>query len=135
MTGTLSKARTKRVFRALPRVLTGALSKARTKAVKARAIPYSAKAKPLFKRLVSTKFGGDWDRAFRTMANRSNTDNTINREELLWALKQAGIGNWMTRGAWADGIIKELDKNSDRTISEREFNSVFRLDKGTSDKF
>ena len=91
--------------------------------------------KDKFRNWVVAKFGGDWDKAFRTAAGRSNSDNTINREELLWALNQAGIGNWITRGAWADGIIAELDKGGDRTISEREFNSVFRLDQGTDGKF
>ncbi len=91
--------------------------------------------KDKFKNWIDRKFGGDWDRAFRITAGRGNTDHTINREELLWALKQAGIGNWMTRGAWADGIIAELDKGGDRTISEREFASVFRLDKGADGKF
>ncbi|MBW2525643.1 MAG: EF-hand domain-containing protein [Deltaproteobacteria bacterium] len=87
--------------------------------------------KDKFKRWIDQDFGGDWDKAFRTVANRANSVNTINREELLWALEQAGIGNWITRGMWADGIIKELDKSGDRAISEREFNSVFRMDKGT----
>jgi len=91
--------------------------------------------KDKFKQWVDAKFGGDWDKAFRSAANRSNSDNTINREELLWALKQAGIGNWITRGAWADGIIESLDKGGDRKINEREFNAVFRLDEGTDGKF
>ena len=87
--------------------------------------------KDKFKNWVDAKFGGDWDKAFRYTANRNNTDNTINREELLWALKQVGIGNWITRSAWADGIIKEVDKNSDGNIAEAEFNAIFRQDKGT----
>ncbi len=91
--------------------------------------------KDKFRNWVDCKFGGDWDRAFRAAAGRSNSDNTINREELLWALGEAGIGNWITRGAWADGIIAELDKGGDRSISEREFNSVFRLDQGADGKF
>ena len=113
----------------------GKASSVSKKAVKAKAGSFSLRVRAKLNKWVDTKFGGDWDRAFRTIANRNNTDNTINREELLWALKQAGIGNWITRGAWADGIIKELEKDNSRSISEKEFNSVFRMDKSAGARF
>ncbi len=40
-------------------------------------------------------------------------------------LKDAGIGNGFTRGAWTSGVIKELDKNKDGAIAYSEFRVVF----------
>jgi hypothetical protein len=62
-------------------------------------------------RLVAARFGGDYTRAFGHYDQ--SKDGKINRAELLNLLADAGIGNWLTRGAWADGIIAELDTDKD----------------------
>ena len=51
-------------------------------------------------------------------------EGKVNRDELVEPLQDAGVGNWLTRGAWADGIIAELDADRDGTISATEFESV-----------
>ena len=51
--------------------------------------------------------------------------------ELKKLLKDAGIGNGFTRGAWADGIMKELDKDNNKGISWAEFQSGLRRTGGT----
>jgi Ca2+-binding EF-hand superfamily protein len=73
-------------------------------------------------RLVQDRFGGDYLKAFAHYD--ANGDGRIDRAELGRLLEDAGIGNWVTRGAWADGIIAALDSNKDGTISGPEFEAV-----------
>jgi Ca2+-binding EF-hand superfamily protein len=75
--------------------------------------------------LVADKFGGDYHAAFAHYDN-NNKDGKINKAELGELLKDAGIGNWLTRGAWADGIIAELDTDKDGTISAAEFEAALQ---------
>jgi Ca2+-binding EF-hand superfamily protein len=76
-------------------------------------------------RLVADRFGGDWHRAFEHY-DSDPKDGRINKAELGRLLADAGIGNWLTRGAWADGIIAALDADKDGTISGPEFEAVLR---------
>ncbi len=55
-----------------------------------------------------------------------NRDGRIEKEELKKLLYDVDIGNGVTRGAWANGIIDKLDKNGDRAISWEEFQAVVR---------
>lgn len=49
----------------------------------------------------------------------------IGDRELEQLLKDAGVGNGLTRGAWVDGIIKKLDSGRlDNEISWEEFDAV-----------
>jgi Ca2+-binding EF-hand superfamily protein len=73
-------------------------------------------------RLVAARFGSDYDRAFGHY-DRSK-DGTISRDELLTLLVDAGIGSWLTRGIWADGILAELDADKDGKISKAEFQAI-----------
>ena len=50
----------------------------------------------------------------------------IGPTELQQLLNDAGVGNLFTRGAWVDGIIKQLDTNHDGQISWEEFDAVIR---------
>jgi Ca2+-binding EF-hand superfamily protein len=68
--------------------------------------------------LVADKFGGDFQRAFGHYD--ANKDGKINRDELIELLKVAGIGNWLTRGQWANGILAALDADHDGTITDAE---------------
>lgn len=76
--------------------------------------------------VVSTKFGGDWYRAFAKYAAKNGSAAGVDKEDLLELLDDAGIGNFATRGMWADGIMKELDKNKDGSISWEEFSALLQ---------
>jgi Ca2+-binding EF-hand superfamily protein len=72
--------------------------------------------------LVDAKFAGDYQLAFQQYD--SNQDGKISSAELKSLLYDAGVGNALTRSAWASGIIAELDADGDGEISWSEFNSV-----------
>jgi hypothetical protein len=63
--------------------------------------------------VVSNKFGGDWYKAFTQYAAKNGSATVVDKEDLKALLADADVGSWMTRGAWADGIMKELDKGGD----------------------
>ncbi len=71
-------------------------------------------------KLVKDRFGGDYHKAFAHY-DSDVKDGRISRRELTKLLGDAGVGNWLTRGAWATGIIAELDTDGDGSISEAEF--------------
>ena len=58
---------------------------------------------------VQDRFGGDYDKAFEYFDK--DNDATLNRSELSDALGDIGIGNFITRGMWVDGIMEKLDKS------------------------
>lgn len=70
-----------------------------------------------------TKLGGDESAVFRTYAD---SVGLIDRTSLKNLLCDAGVGNALTRGQWADGILAAVDTDRDRKISWAEFVSVFR---------
>ena len=51
----------------------------------------------------------------------ANADGRIDKSELAQLLKDADIGNSLTRGAWVKGIMEKLDLNADTAISWDEF--------------
>jgi len=69
--------------------------------------------------LVAARFQGDRRNAFTYYD--ADRDGRIGKEELKAMLADAGVGNGLTRWAWAKGIIEELDKSGDGTISWDEF--------------
>jgi len=85
-----------------------------------------AELKSKVSKLVDQKYGGDWDRAFRHYAAKGGSGSLVEKDDLLVLLEDADIGNWMTRGAWADGIIEELDSSGDGKISKPEFQKVLK---------
>lgn len=48
-------------------------------------------------------------------------NNKADREELLKLLADADVGNFMTRGELASGMMKEVDADKDGSISWIEF--------------
>ena len=72
-------------------------------------------------KLVDDNFKGDYRKAFNHYDQGVTKNGKINKAELLNLLEDAGLGNFFTRGAWAEGIIAELDKNEDGSISWKEF--------------
>ena len=75
--------------------------------------------------LVKSKFEGDYHKAF-DYYDDDIKDGRISKSELVKFRGDAGIGNWMTRGLWADGIISELDTDRDSRVSEAEFEDVLK---------
>jgi Ca2+-binding EF-hand superfamily protein len=75
-------------------------------------------------KLAAEQFGGDYHKAFGHYD--SDKDGKIDKAELEALLKDAGVGNWLTRGSWADGIIAELDTDQDGSISAAEFEAVLK---------
>lgn len=78
--------------------------------------------------LIDREYGGDWDRAFDTYAQGTGSGSLLERDDLLEVLADADVGNWMTRGAWADGVVKELDSSGDAKISRSEFRLALKSD-------
>ena len=76
-------------------------------------------------KLVGDNFGGDYHKAFEHYDDDVK-DGKISRRELAKLLGDAGIGNWLTRGAWVSGIIAELDTDKDGSISQSEFEEVLK---------
>jgi Ca2+-binding EF-hand superfamily protein len=75
-------------------------------------------------KLVANQFGADYHKAFGHYDG--DRDGKINKAELEVLLKDAGIGNWLTRGSWAGGILAELDADKDGSISGAEFEAVLK---------
>lgn len=76
-------------------------------------------------KLIRDQFGGDLHKAFDHY-DGDVKDGRISRQQLIKLLGDAGVGNWLIRGAWASGIIAELDTDGDGRISEVEFGAVLR---------
>jgi hypothetical protein len=73
--------------------------------------------------LVDHKFRGDYGVAFDSYD--SDHDGKMTKDEIVQMLEDAGVGNGLTRGAWANGILDKLDMNHDRGVQWGEFESVF----------
>lgn len=74
--------------------------------------------------LVNAKFGGDYKAAFDHYSTADIKDGKVGRDELKALLSDAGVGNGLTRGAWASGIIGKLDTDGDEKIGWDEFQKV-----------
>jgi hypothetical protein len=74
--------------------------------------------------LVHQRFGGDFERMFEHYSRYRQGDERIDSDELNELLKDAGVGNFATRGAWVKGILDRLDTNRDRALSWAELNHI-----------
>ena len=72
--------------------------------------------------LVDKNFGSDFKKAFEHYD--TDKDGSIAKAELVNLLEDAKVGNGVTRGAWANGIIEKLDQSGDAKIQFDEFQSV-----------
>lgn len=73
---------------------------------------------------VRATYEGSYRKCF--IAYDVDADNKIGTTELEYLLADAGIGNRLTRGAWAKGIIDQLDGDLDGRISWEEFESAIQ---------
>jgi Ca2+-binding EF-hand superfamily protein len=73
--------------------------------------------------LLQKKYGGTDEASMKKLfdAYDFNKDGKIDKSELHQLLKEANIGNTLTRGAWVTGIMEKLDQNADKAISWDEF--------------
>jgi Ca2+-binding EF-hand superfamily protein len=78
-------------------------------------------------KLVMDRFGGDYHKAFDYYDE--DKDGKVSSRDLVKLLGDAGVGNWLTRGAWASGIIAEMDTDKDGSISKAEFDVAMRSDR------
>jgi EF hand len=79
--------------------------------------------------LVDAEFGGDYAVAFRHYADR---DGTVGKDEVKALLRDAGVGNSLTRWAWAGAVVAELDVDRDGSISWPEFVAAFEADRAAA---
>ena len=79
--------------------------------------------------LVDAKFGGDYAVAFRHYADR---DGKVGKDGVKALLRDAGVGNILTRWAWAGAVVAELDVDRDGSISWPEFVAVFEADRAAA---
>lgn len=84
--------------------------------------------------LLAKRFGGAgddaWSRAFE--AYDTDRNGQISMAELERLLEDADIGNFLTRRAWAGGVMDALDKDASSTISKLELLSALSKAKHTS---
>ena len=73
--------------------------------------------------LVQRGYGGDYKKAFDHYDR--DHDGRMTKEEITSMLSDAHVGTFVTRGAWADGILAKLDVNKDSGVSWAEFETVF----------
>ena len=73
--------------------------------------------------LLQKKYGATDEAAMKKLfdAYDGNADGKIDKSELSRLLKDADVGNSLTRGAWTKGILEKLDQNDDQAIAWEEF--------------
>jgi hypothetical protein len=79
--------------------------------------------------LVDAKFGGDYASAFRRYADR---DGKVGKDAVKALLRDAGVGNSLTRWAWAGAVVAELDVDRNGSISWPEFVAAFEADRAAA---
>ncbi len=75
------------------------------------------------KALMVRKYGASDAAAMRKLFDEvdADGDGKIDPHELEGLLKDAGVGNGLTRGAWIKGIVSALDTSGDKKIDWAEF--------------
>jgi Ca2+-binding EF-hand superfamily protein len=78
--------------------------------------------------LMSKKYGSSTTEACRKLFDDydRDKDGKIDSKELEVLLKDAGIGNSLTRGMWIKGIVSALDENGDQKIDWSEFSKAIK---------
>ena len=79
--------------------------------------------------LVNSKFGGDYNAAFKHYANGGSE---VSRDGVKQMLSDAGVGSWATRGLYTDGLMKRFDTNANGAVSMKEFQSGLKAATGNA---
>lgn len=69
-------------------------------------------------KLVKEKYLGDYTKAFS--AYDLDHNGKLGHKDVCKLLEDAGVGNWLTRGMWASGVISSLDLDHDGAVSPPE---------------
>lgn len=79
-------------------------------------------------KLVKKKYGDASVENMRKLFDEydRDRDQKISPDELEKLLKDADVGNGLTRGAWVKGVIGALDTNADRKIDWDEFTAAIK---------
>lgn len=79
-------------------------------------------------KLMTKKYGDTSETSMRKLFDEydKDKDGKISADELEKLLKDADVGNALTRGAWVKGVIGALDKNHDKTIDWQEFQEAVK---------
>ena len=78
--------------------------------------------------LLNQKYGDESMESMRKLFDEydRDKDQKISPEELERLLKDANIGNGLTRGAWVRGVVGALDQNGDKKIDWKEFTDAVK---------
>ena len=71
--------------------------------------------------LARDRFEGDYRKMFDHYAQKLPRTAQIDSDELTKLFEDADIGQFLTRGQWANSVMDELDTNHDGFISYLEF--------------
>ena len=74
--------------------------------------------------LVRRRFSGNFKVAFDYYSRKNGEPGSLNEDEIYELLKDADVGNGLTRGTWASGIMSKLDTNRDGLITFKELESL-----------
>jgi Ca2+-binding EF-hand superfamily protein len=79
-------------------------------------------------KLVKKKYGDTSVENMRKLFDEydRDKDQKISPDELEKLLKDADVGNGLTRGAWVKGVIGALDTNADKKIDWDEFTAAIK---------
>jgi Ca2+-binding EF-hand superfamily protein len=79
-------------------------------------------------RLLGKKYGDTTVESMRKLFDEydRDKDGKISPDELERLLKDAEIGNGLTRGAWVRGVVGALDQNGDKKIDWKEFTDALK---------
>ncbi len=80
------------------------------------------------KQLLLTRYGDATVESMRKLFDEydRDKDQKIDPGELERLLKDANVGNALTRGVWVKGVVGALDQNADKRISWEEFIAVVK---------
>jgi Ca2+-binding EF-hand superfamily protein len=79
-------------------------------------------------KLVKKKYGDASVENMRKLFDEydRDKDQKISPDELEKLLKDADVGNGLTRGSWVKGVIGALDTNQDKKIDWDEFTAAIK---------
>lgn len=65
--------------------------------------------------MVKARFAGDYMAAFK--AYDLDHNGKLGHKDVSKLLEDCDVGNWLSRGVWASGVIAQLDQDHDGAVS------------------